>query len=147
MFLRRSFLALGGATLIGVGGIAAATLTNLRDENAQVMSPEDAFAAAAAGDILLVDIRRPDEWQATGVPKHAIALDLRAQGFLQSVTDARASDTQPVALICARGVRSARLTVRLTEAGIGPVIDVPEGMLGSLSGPGWLKRGLPVVQG
>ena len=146
MLSRRSLLALGGATLIGVGGFATVTVATRRDDSAQTLSPEEAFAAAAAGDVLLVDIRRPDEWQATGVPQHAVPLDLREDGFLQRLIDARTSDTQPVALICARGVRSARLTVRLADAGIGPIIDIPEGMLGSFAGPGWLRRGLPVVR-
>ncbi|MEM6482663.1 MAG: rhodanese-like domain-containing protein, partial [Pseudomonadota bacterium] len=35
-------------------------------------------------------------------------------------------------------------TSALRDAGYQKVIDVPEGMLGSFSGPGWLKTGLPV---
>lgn len=37
------------------------------------------------------------------------------------------------------------MTERLRAAGFTQIIDVPEGMLGSGAGPGWLKRGLPVV--
>lgn len=110
------------------------------------MTPEEALAAAATGDILLVDIRRPDEWQKTGVPQHAVAFDMRDDSFLQNIRDARASTGQPVAVICARGVRSARITNQLDVAGIRPIIDIPEGMLGSFAGPGWLERGLPVVE-
>ena len=47
--------------------------------------------------------------------------------------------------MCARGVRSRRLTARLTEAGFTNIIDVPEGMLGSSAGPGWLKNDLPTT--
>ena len=50
----------------------------------------------------------------------------------------------PVALICARGVRSRKMTTRLTQAGFTRIIDVPEGMLGSGAGPGWLRAKLPV---
>ncbi|MEO0931960.1 MAG: rhodanese-like domain-containing protein, partial [Pseudomonadota bacterium] len=46
--------------------------------------------------------------------------------------------------ICARGVRSARMTNRLTQAGLTQIIDIPEGMLGSFAGPGWVKRDLPI---
>ncbi len=108
------------------------------------MTPDEAFAAAATGDILLVDIRRPDEWERTGLPEHAVPFDMREDAFLENVLGARASDSQPVALICARGVRSARLARRLDVAGVGPIIDVPEGLLGSSDGPGWLERGLPI---
>ena len=142
---RRSVLVLGGALCLGVGGYAYNALLNPRAAGALTMTPDDAFAAAAVGDILLVDVRRPDEWEATGVPRHAVAFDLREDGFLESVRRARSSEDQPIVLICARGVRSARLTARLAEAGLEPIVDVPEGILGSLSGPGWLKRGLPVA--
>ncbi|MEO9575216.1 MAG: rhodanese-like domain-containing protein [Tateyamaria sp.] len=107
---------------------------------------EDAHKAALSGAVVLVDIRRPDEWQRTGVGEGAVALDMRRDDF----TDALLAHTAgrqdaPVALICARGVRSRGLTARLTSAGFTNIIDVPEGMLGSGAGPGWLKRGLPVV--
>ena len=51
----------------------------------------------------------------------------------------------PVALICARGARSFRVTLQLAAFGITDIVDVPEGMLGSAAGPGWLSRGLPTV--
>lgn len=135
---------IGGAVvaLVGVGAYGAWSI--LPTAAAQVMTPPEALEAARAGDILLVDIRRPDEWAKTGVPEGAVPIDLRRQDFAQAVEAARASATQPVALICARGVRSRRMTVALDEAGIAPIIDVPEGMLGSFAGAGWLERGLPV---
>ncbi len=77
----------------------------------------------------------------------AVAIDMRRQDFLQALNAAVAGDlTAPVALICARGVRSARLTRALVEAGYSRIIDVPEGMLGSASGPGWLAGNLPVAR-
>ncbi|WP_375281237.1 rhodanese-like domain-containing protein [Pseudooctadecabacter sp.] len=139
---RRRVLILGG-----VGAGAAAMMLNVGAAQADgpVMTPAEAHAAAAAGDILLVDIRRPDEWAATGIGEHGVGIDMRAEDFVAQVQAARRGD-QPIAVICARGVRSARTTKRLTQAGIGTIIDVPEGMLGSRAGPGWLGRGLPVVQ-
>jgi rhodanese-related sulfurtransferase len=108
-------------------------------------SPQDVLSAVREGRVLLVDIRRPDEWKQTGVPEGAVAIDLRRPDFVDAVQQARSDTAQPVAVICARGVRSRRLTAQLIDAGITPIIDVPEGMLGSFAGPGWLKRGLPVV--
>jgi rhodanese-related sulfurtransferase len=110
-----------------------------------VMTPPEAYAAANSGGILLVDIRRPDEWAQTGVAVNAVRIDMRDGDFIDKVELARASAVQPVALICARGVRSRRMTHRLHEANIGPLIDIPEGMLGSDAGPGWLARKLPIV--
>lgn len=71
---------------------------------------------------------------------------MRHAGFiaeLDALTGARKD--VPIALICARGVRSARLSIALTEAGYTRVINVPEGMLGSDVGQGWIETGLPVT--
>ena len=144
---RRGFL-LGAIASIGAGGIAAARWFNVGAEVAEGdLTASEAQAAAVAGDITLVDIRRPDEWARTGVGLGAVPIDMRDARFVESLlaqTEGR-KDT-PVALICARGVRSAALSARLMHAGFTHILDVPEGMLGSGAGPGWLKRGLPVVQ-
>lgn len=113
----------------------------------QRLTAVEAFTAAGAGEITLIDIRTPREWRQTGVPVGAVAIDMRRRDFLQALNMAVAGDlTAPVALICARGVRSARLTRALVEAGYSRIIDVPEGMLGSASGPGWLAGNLPVAR-
>ncbi len=143
---RRSAMALGGAALLGTGAAFGLLWPRAGTSGGATMTPAEAHAAAGAGEILLVDIRRPDEWAKTGVPEVAEALDMRDSAFVDKVLAARRSDDQPVAVICARGVRSARLARRMTDAGITPVIDVPEGMLGSGAGPGWLARGLPLKQ-
>ena len=110
------------------------------------IDPARAHGAARAGRILLVDIRRPEEWAATGIPEGAHPIDMRRPDFTQALARLRAAHPgRPVALICARGVRSAALARRLAAAGLGPVINLPEGMLGSRAGPGWLARGLPVA--
>jgi rhodanese-related sulfurtransferase len=110
------------------------------------LAPPEARRLAAAGQLTLVDIRRPEEWAATGVPEGAMTLDMRRADFASALAEAVGGDrSAPVALICARGVRSARLSNRLTEAGFRNVADVPEGMLGSRAGPGWLARGLPTT--
>lgn len=105
-----------------------------------------AHARANSGDILLVDIRTPKEWRSTGIGEGAHPLDMRRDDFAQALTQLVGGNLdQPVALICARGVRSARLSNTLTKAGFTRIIDVPEGMLGSASGPGWVRAGLPVL--
>jgi rhodanese-related sulfurtransferase len=146
MLTRRKLLTLGGITALGAGSFSVLRITLARADAANVMAPPDALAAATRGDILIVDIRRPDEWDRTGIAEYAVAIDMRDEDFLAKLKAARASSSQPVAVICARGVRSARMTRRLDDAGIGPLIDIPEGMLGSPAGPGWIARALPVVR-
>lgn len=107
------------------------------------MSPSEVLAALDAGDITLIDIRRPDEWTRTGLAPDALPIDMRRDDFIGAVSEVASGG--PIALICARGVRSRRMAAELRAAGIGPIIDVPEGMLGSSAGPGWVRRGLPVV--
>ena len=106
-----------------------------------------AFRKAAAGEILLIDIRRPDEWQANGSGKGAHRLDLQRPDFVEALSALAAGDrNHPIALICAKGVRSARLADLLSEIGFSNVSNVTEGMLGSSAGPGLIVWGLPVVK-
>nr|WP_217354674.1 rhodanese-like domain-containing protein [Ruegeria atlantica] len=109
------------------------------------LSVQEAHEQAVSGDVLLLDIRTPKEWQSTGIGEGAQHLDMRREDFIPALTQlARGDKGAAIALICARGVRSARLSNRLTEAGFTNIIDVPEGMLGSAAGPGWVRAGLPV---
>ena len=133
---RKMLFGLAGVSVAGAGAYAGPNLFYTAitpDSSAGVLTPPEAHAAAKAGDIILIDIRRPDEWAKTGSPDAGHRVDLRVDDFA------------PIALICARGVRSARTSNVLAEAGFTNIIDVPEGMLGSGSGPGWIKRGLPLV--
>ena len=147
-FTRRTFLRAGLA--LAVTGAAAYGVHRWRlippDHDARRIDPATAQAEAAAGDLLLIDIRRPDEWASTGLGPDATPIDMRRDDFLAAVDTVTGGDrSAPVALICARGVRSAQMTLRLQEAGYTNITDIPEGMLGSAAGPGWLQRGLAVT--
>ncbi|MEM6636745.1 MAG: rhodanese-like domain-containing protein [Pseudomonadota bacterium] len=134
---------------LAAGGLCAFFLVSTRPRAAAgtVLNPQEVHEALDEKRLILVDIRRPDEWTKTGVAQGAIPIDMRRGDFVDAVQEARGPDPDiPVALICARGVRSRRMTRALVEAGIGPIIDIPEGMLGSSDGPGWLGRGLPIVE-
>ena len=121
-------------------------------EGGHLLPAEAAHRATAAGEVTLVDIRLPVEWAETGVPEGAVAIPLQnplthglRPGFVDDLMAAVAGDPdREIALICARGRRSALARTLLEEAGFSAVHDVGEGMLGSASGPGWLARGLPV---
>ncbi|MDB2407486.1 rhodanese-like domain-containing protein [Jannaschia sp.] len=136
------------------GGAMLATLATVRHAAAQVdrsagdeIAPPDLLEAMRAGDVTLIDIRRPDEWDKTGIADGAYPLDMRRADFVVALSEITGGSLdRPVALICARGVRSDRMSARLAQAGFTRIVDVPEGMLGSAAGPGWLKRGLPVVR-
>ncbi|MCL6284089.1 rhodanese-like domain-containing protein [Ruegeria sp. 2012CJ41-6] len=110
------------------------------------LSVEQAHDKAARDDIVLIDIRRPDEWARTGIGAGAHPIDMRREDFIAALRSVAGPDTdQPIALICARGVRSANMSLQLSEAGYTNIINVPGGMLGSRNATGWLDADLPVV--
>lgn len=153
MLSRRKLLVTAGLAAFGAATFVAADGQNLfyaaltEDFPGGTLTVQEAHAKAIAGEITLVDIRRPDEWAATGSGEGAQRLDLRRDDFTDAMATLVGGDLNaPIALICARGVRSARESNRLQEAGFTNIIDVPEGMLGSRAGPGWLGAGLPVVK-
>lgn len=142
MISRRMILTGLGAMAVSSGAIAQSVPQAAEDGE---LTPPEAFDLAAGGEIVLLDIRRPDEWAATGSAEGAHRLDMRRDDFVATLVALVGGETAtPIALICARGHRSRRMTRALTEAGFTTIIDVPEGMLGSRAGPGWIERGLPV---
>ena len=132
---------------LALGGLAATRWFNVGATlGGTALSVAEAHRAALNGTITLIDIRRPDEWARTGIPEGAIALDMRDPAFVQKLLAQVPDTSAPIALICARGVRSRALAKRLARAGFTHVIDVPEGMLGSGAGAGWLAAGLPITR-
>lgn len=147
LLTRRNIILGGAAACVAGGGAFAATWFNIfADVTSEgALTVETAYRQATDGEIYLIDIRRPDEWADTGIAIPALPLDMRRDDFetvLQALFDA--SGARPVALICARGVRSDRMDTRLEAAGFTNVLDVPEGMLGSGAGPGYIARALPL---
>ena len=138
--------------LLGLGAIGAclgiltyrAVVPPVAD-GAQTLTAREALEMAEAGQITLIDIRRPDEWRATGIAAPAHPIDMRRPDFIDALQDVVGPDrSKPVALICARGVRSSRLANALHEAGYTQVLDVSEGMIGAAAGPGWVAANLPL---
>ncbi|MGB5871631.1 MAG: rhodanese-like domain-containing protein, partial [Albidovulum sp.] len=109
------------------------------------ITPQQALEGLRDGKLMLVDIRRPDEWRSTGIATGARLIDMRADDFFAQVEHATGGDkSMPIALICARGVRSYKTAARLKTAGYKVVLDVSEGMLGTGDGAGWIAAGLPM---
>lgn len=126
---------------------AAWGLAQAADEG--VISALQAHEMAGAGKAILIDIRTPEEWRATGIPAGARRADASQKegpaGFLGDVLalTAERRDT-PLVLICRTGNRTARARAFLLSKGFAEVYHVKEGVAGSEAGPGWFRRGLPV---
>ena len=114
---------------------------------AQTLSAPEALAKAEAGELVLIDIRRPSEWRESGIASVATPLSMHEKGFIEGLEKIMAANPgKEIALICATGGRSAFLQKELTKRGLGSSLDVSEGMFGNGNAPGWLKRGLPLRQ-
>lgn len=132
-----------------LAGLACAALpVKARAQQLGPLSADDAHRQALAGEIVLVDVRSPEEWKMTGVAEGAERIWLRDPKLGEKLAEATGGDRdRPVALICATGARSALVGGAMNRAGYTTVYNVAEGMMGSAAGPGWLRRGLPVKKG
>lgn len=110
------------------------------------LSVPEASERLAFGNLVLLDIRSPEEWAKSGVAKGAWPVSMHTPEFPQQL-QAILSKYQPdqIALICATGGRSAYVTEVLEKNGITGIIDVSEGMSGNGQAAGWIARGFPVV--
>ena len=109
------------------------------------MTPDVAREMALAGEIILIDIRRPEEWAQTGVPDVALLADMTSPDFLKIITAIRLqSPDTPLAFSCRTGSRSNYLTGELEKLGMSGLIDVVGGLQGSRADKGWIKRQLPI---
>jgi rhodanese-related sulfurtransferase len=108
-----------------------------------ILSPREAHDAARAGTLLLIDIRRPEEWRDTGLPQGALALDAETPGFEVRLAGLRLDHPgKRIALIDRSGGLSSSLRAKLAGRGFRDILAVRGGMLGPF---GWLAEKLPVV--
>jgi rhodanese-related sulfurtransferase len=108
--------------------------------------PDEAHRLAAEKKVVLVDIRRPDEWAETGVGEHAVRIDMEDPMFIAKLNAAMGDDrTKPVALICRTASRTRVVQQALTQHGYTRVINVEGGMAGNAADRGWIARGLPIA--
>ena len=115
---------------------------------AQSIGAPQAFEAARAGKLTIIDIRTPPEWKQTRVAQGAHLVDMRhpggPTGFMNEVLAKVGGDrTAPIALICRTGNRTSQVLRQLRAQGFSNTVHIAEGMAGSRAGPGWLARRLP----
>lgn len=129
----------------------AISLLCLSFAHAALAEPKILTAPAAAklladNQLVVLDIRRPQEWAESGIAKGAWPVSMHTADFAQKL-GAILGQYEPdqVALICATGGRTAYVTDILEKNGYTGVADVSEGMFGNGTGSGWIARGLPVI--
>lgn len=141
----RLALLLGTVALAGAAGCGgddmpavrpAAETTSERAAPATV-TPAQIAPRVRAGDVLLVDVREPGEWEAGRAPRalHVPLADVeRRLGEIRTRADGR-----PVAFICRTGRRSEQAAKIAAFGGLTDVTNVDGGM------SGWVEAGLPLV--
>ena len=135
MIGRRLFLA----------GAVALSASPAFAEDVQLISPNDAHAKRQAGEVKLVDVREPAEWADGGVAEGADLIAMRDPAIRAKLDALTGGDKNaPIALICRTGIRSGIVAEALAKAGYTNVYSVNGGMIGSSTGPGWRRIGLPV---
>jgi rhodanese-related sulfurtransferase len=125
----------------------AVPATAQRAATGTTMSATDVHAKALAGEVVLVDVRTPDEWNESGVPAsaHAITMHQDPALFIAELQKAVGGDrTKKLAIICRSGNRTSAIYADLQKAGFVNLINVAEGVAGGPFGQGWLKTGLPL---
>ena len=133
--------------LYAAAAAAFAPVCSFAESPIREMGAAEAREAAIAGDLVLLDIRRPDEWAQTGVGDVALEADMTSEDFGRILVEAVDGDrNKPVALICRTGARSSYLSDVLAKNGFTNIVNVREGMAGSSAGDGWVKKGLPLRQ-
>jgi len=111
------------------------------------ISAPQALERSRQGNILIIDIRTPEEWRETGVIPGARRVDFYRgpQALLKSVLEMAGGDRNaPLALVCHSGSRSIQAQKFLQAQGFTQVYNLKEGIGGSAAGPGWLSRRLPL---
>ena len=90
------------------------------------LSPADFETAVADTLVQLVDVRTPEEFAGTHIPR-AVNMDVQAEDFLPNATGSLDPD-RPVAVYCRGGRRSADAARKLVKAGFGNVLNLDGGI-------------------
>ncbi len=104
-------------------------------------------AHAETASRMLIDVRSPQEWRASGLPQGARTVTIHQPGaaFLDAILAAVGGDKdRPIALICATGDHSARAQSFLKAQGFTDVANVAGGLFGAPDAAGWVNSGLPL---
>lgn len=109
-------------------------------------SVDQVHAALLKDEVVLIDVRRPEEWAQTGVAEGAWPLDMTSKDFVDNLMQARdLAEGRPVALICRTANRTGFLMRQIRQAGLTGFVDTKGGMAGKAPYKGWIDSDLPRV--
>jgi rhodanese-related sulfurtransferase len=100
------------------------------------ITPQEAIALHARGDVVYVDVREPQEWNLFRIPgaMHVPLAKLPEIGPDQVARD------RHVVLYCSRGNRSALAADTMQKSGYGNVVSMSQGIMGWVSAGGAVEE-------
>ena len=132
--------------LIAVTGFTLGVSTPAGFAESVVLTAPRAHDLIKEKEMILLDIRTPEEWAETGLAEGAWPVSMHERDFGKRFTQLlQTYRPDQIGLICATGGRSTRLVDFLASKGIPGVVNVPEGMFGNGKQPGWVARNLPMA--
>jgi rhodanese-related sulfurtransferase len=137
-------MARGAATRrIVLAGSLVLPATFVLGQTTVTLSAREAFEAAQAKRILLVDIRGAEEWADTGLPQGALPFDADAPAFEVRLAGLRLDNPgKRIVLIDRTGAQAVAVAQKLAGRGWRDLAAVRGGVLGP---GGWLAEKLPVA--
>lgn len=117
--------------------IATFSIAACSSNGQNVLTTDQVAGLLDKGDIELLDIRTPDEWN-EGVIEGAVLKNFYDDDFAEYLESM--DKAQPVIVTCKRGGRSGKATKMMMEAGFSEVYDMSAGM------DGWNSDKKPTVK-
>ncbi|MEE9375111.1 MAG: rhodanese-like domain-containing protein [Rhizobiaceae bacterium] len=109
---------------------------------AQVITPPEIHSKQCAGELLIIDVRQPNEWHQTGIPAGSHGITHGAPDFVTKVKTLAANNPDcKIALSCLSGMRTKAAVKQLSDAGVTDLYIVQGGLLA------WAKYKLPLDAG
>jgi len=109
------------------------------------LNPEQLQRLQQSQNALIVDVRTPAEWQASGIIPNSQKLQgfdsngqFDADKWLSDLQKLKSSAEQPVILVCRSGSRSSKIGDILAQHGEKNIYHLSNGI------QGWIQSGLPV---
>ncbi|MCB9993077.1 MAG: rhodanese-like domain-containing protein [Hyphomicrobiaceae bacterium] len=128
----------------GVAAAAAMPIAGFAADDPNI-TDRSAYDRQQAGQMIIVDVRTPQEWQQTGVAVGAEPIDMNDPQFLQKLAELRQQNPgTEFGFICRSGNRSGQVQSFLAQNNVPDVYSVSGGMSGNGQSAGWIADGLPV---
>lgn len=108
----------------------------------KAISVHDAHDRTSDGTLVLIDVRTPEEWRATGRPAGSVGVTLQDADFTAKVLGCLDGDAaRAVAFTCRTGARAGQAAEKARRAGLTDIANMTGGFVA------WEAARLPIDRG